>query len=153
MEVIIFSFNGIFVTFSTTKCITSFQPGIRVQLDANVKLRFQSKVDNRLSTNWAISSILQDAPEPDEGNYVLSPLRVQILGNGHSFFANLSLIFLLARLSHCFCSYLLQRMTSTTLINHVRWSLEAMLTPLLSTCQVKPYQPHLDLNLDLSNST
>ncbi|OXA51495.1 uncharacterized protein LOC110852201 [Folsomia candida] len=64
-----------------TSRLVKFHGGIRVQLDANVRLRFQSKVDNRINMNWAISSILKDAPEADEGNYVLSPVRVQLLGN------------------------------------------------------------------------
>jgi hypothetical protein len=47
-----------------------------------VRLRFQNKVDNRMSTHWAIESILKDAPDSDEGNYIQSPLMVQVLGNG-----------------------------------------------------------------------
>ncbi|XP_035705508.1 arrestin domain-containing protein 4 isoform X1 [Folsomia candida] len=48
--------------------------GIRVQLDAIVNLKFDTKVDNRLSNHKKIEGILQDALEPAEGYYIASPV-------------------------------------------------------------------------------
>lgn len=64
--------------------LCNFAAGIRVQLDAIVNLKFDTKVDNRLSNHKKIEGILQDALEPAEGYYIASPV-LEDLSNGKIF--------------------------------------------------------------------
>lgn len=54
--------------------------GIRVQLDATINLKFETKIDNRVSNHKKFEGILKDASEPGNGYYIESPIREQLHG-------------------------------------------------------------------------
>jgi len=54
--------------------------GLRVQLEATIDLRYDTKVDNRVSSHRKMENLLVGSSDFKEGYYIFSPVSQQILG-------------------------------------------------------------------------
>lgn len=52
--------------------------GLRVQLDATINLKFDTKIDNHINSHSKSESVLQGSSESIIGNYIESPVQAQI---------------------------------------------------------------------------